>query len=138
MIPIRLSEEAVWELSQQVRQLQEYRADVRLTWDDSAARQINGRHLDPMGEDIDHMLAAVRRLHDALTGAQEKLIWADEMGLAAARAGKAARVALDLAERELYESRRCQARSAALLVILRRGLLPRIRDAMKSANECGA
>ena len=137
MIPIRLAEEAVWELSQQVRQLQEYRADVRSTWDDSAARQINGRHLDPMAEDIEQLLAAVRRLHDLLTDAQESLVESHQSGLTATRAGAAARGALELAERELHEGQRCQMLSAALLAILRHGLLPQIRDALKCADECG-
>jgi chlorite dismutase len=138
VIPIRFFEEGIWELSQQNRWLHEHRADIRHAWDDSAARQVNGRHLDPLAEDADLLLAAIRAQHELLSTAEEQLGQADTHGLEAARAGTAARESLRLAEGELRDSQRWQSRSAALLVALHHGLLPQIRLALKNANECGA
>jgi hypothetical protein len=40
-------EEALWSMSQRSRALQDLRKDISHVWDDDAARDINGRYLDP-------------------------------------------------------------------------------------------
>ena len=138
MIPIRLSEEGLWELAQQNRYLKEHRDDIRHDWDDSAARQINTRHLDPLAEDAEQLLVVMRSQHEMLSKAQEHLSKVDIHGLEAARAGRALHESLQLAEVGLRESHGFLSSSEALLVVLRHGLLPQIQQALKNANECGS
>jgi hypothetical protein len=91
-----------------------------------------------MAEDAELLLAAIRAQHELLSTAQDKLTQAHAQGLAAAQAGAASREFLRLADGELRDCHRWQSRSTALLVVLRHGLLPQIRQALKNANECGA
>ncbi|MGD1957388.1 MAG: hypothetical protein ACFB2Y_00950 [Fulvivirga sp.] len=46
-------EDRFWYFKQYAKQLQEYRDEISIIWDDNAAGEINGRFLDPQRDDCD-------------------------------------------------------------------------------------
>lgn len=66
-------EESIWSLAQQSRCLQEMRMDIRGFWNDEAARDLNGRYLDPHEIDSQQMLSALEQQKNAIEQAGVKL-----------------------------------------------------------------
>jgi len=66
-------EDELWFLQQKYRDLQEYRAEIRAVWDDSAAHELNGRYLNPHEADAEMMQNALVKQLDTLEQVNEKL-----------------------------------------------------------------
>jgi hypothetical protein len=78
-------EEALWLLAQQSRALQELRRQVAFIWDDSAARYVNERYLDPHETDDRDLRDALRLQLAALAQAEASLTAAGAFGMEAER-----------------------------------------------------
>jgi hypothetical protein len=74
-------EEALWSMSQRSRRLQELRQDIRHVWDDEAAREINGRYLNPHETDNVQMAVALNEQNVGLRAAEQHLGLADSLEL---------------------------------------------------------
>jgi hypothetical protein len=66
-------EDDLWLLQQKYRALQEYRSEIRIVWDDSAAREINNRYLHSHETDAERMQIALIRQSITLQQVDEKL-----------------------------------------------------------------
>lgn len=53
-------DEILWFLGKRSQTLQHFRADIRGTWDDEAAKDLNLRYLNPHEEDNQQMLASLQ------------------------------------------------------------------------------
>lgn len=66
-------EDDLWLLQQKYRALQEYRSEIRVVWDDSAAREINNRYLNSHENDAEKMQIALIKQSSTLQQVDEKL-----------------------------------------------------------------
>ena len=76
--PVHALEEALWSINQQSRVLQNLRRDIRLVWEDEAARELNGRYLNPheaddlsMREQMKEQVELVKQAHSQVRQAEE-------------------------------------------------------------------
>jgi len=76
-------EEILWYTKQQSRTLHEFRQEIQGLWDDSAARDINMRYLNPHQDDDNKMVDGFQGQYDALEKAKVKLNSANEHALQA-------------------------------------------------------
>lgn len=74
-------EETLWSMSQRSRTLQELRKDIRLVWDDEAAREINSRYLNPHESDDVRMAVTLNDQNGHLRTAEEHLELANSLEL---------------------------------------------------------
>jgi hypothetical protein len=72
--------DALWSVSQQSRVLQDLRRDIRIVWDDEAAREINGRYLNSHETDDLSMREEMKEQAELLSEAGIKLEAASEFG----------------------------------------------------------
>lgn len=63
----------LWLLQQKYRDLQEYRSEIRVVWDDSAAREINNRYLNSHETDAGQTQIALSRQSSTLQQVDEKV-----------------------------------------------------------------
>ena len=71
--------EALWSMAQRSRMFQELRKDISHTWHDEAARDINGRHLNPLEEDDGRMRTSLNQQDEMLSQAHQQLALAREL-----------------------------------------------------------
>jgi hypothetical protein len=70
--------EIFWYLRQYSRELREFRRGIRLAWDDTAARTISSRYLDPHEKEGNRLIGSIDEQMRALDLADEKLRLAGE------------------------------------------------------------
>ena len=70
-------EDMLWSMTQESRTLQDLRKDIRGIWQDEAARELNGRYLDPHETEDQQMLAGLNRQKDALDQSRVELASAE-------------------------------------------------------------
>jgi hypothetical protein len=73
--------ETLWSMSQRSRTLQELRKDIRLVWDDEAAREINSRYLNPHESDDVRMSVTLNDQSEHLRTAEQHLDLANSLEL---------------------------------------------------------
>ena len=61
---VNLQSDNLWHLMQQSRSLQDFRKEIRLSWDDQASKEINKRYLDPHEEENNYLLDKLRKLSE--------------------------------------------------------------------------
>lgn len=66
-------DDQLWYLSQQTRALREFRSELQGQWNDSAARDVNGRYLDPLDEAATALLESLDALQRSLGSAHASL-----------------------------------------------------------------
>lgn len=126
-------EEMLWRMSRHSRDLQKLRGSIRSLWDDDAAREINGRYLNPHEEDAKRLTTTLRAQNDALEQSKAYVLAATE------HEGKAKEFAV-VVEQSLgfaaQESRQAQIHHDQSLqqAALGKELLPRIYELVQSAN----
>lgn len=59
-------EEILWRMKRHSQDLQDLRGSIRGLWNDDAAREINGRYLNPHQEDANRISATLLAQNDAL------------------------------------------------------------------------
>lgn len=69
--------EALWQMQQRFRTLQDYRKDKQGLWNDNAAYEINGRYLNPHEESCEQILQALQQQHAVLQQAHTLLASAE-------------------------------------------------------------
>ena len=72
-------DEAYWSATQQARVLQELRRDVRLVWEDEAAREINSRYLNPHEADDLSLREQIKEQVETLKQAEQKFEVAEDL-----------------------------------------------------------
>lgn len=130
-------EESLWSLRQQSRVLEELRKEMRSIWNDEAARDINGRYLDPHEIDSQQMIAAMNHQKATLERSGSKLESAQAEGVKADQCAVAITDMLNFMEQDLnngfsnydmFLNKNSDARSK----------LPQIYDFIRHANNaCG-
>jgi hypothetical protein len=78
--PVRALEEALWSINQQSRVLQDLRRDIRVVWEDEAARELNGRYLNPHENDDLSMRAQMKEQVELVQQAHNQVRQAEEFG----------------------------------------------------------
>ena len=78
--PVYALEEALWSINQQARVLQDLRRDIRLVWEDEAARELNGRYLNPHESDDLSMRQQMKEQVELVNQAHNKVREAKEFG----------------------------------------------------------
>src|SRR5215467_3526390 len=75
--PVHALEEALWSINQQSRVLQGLRRDIKMVWEDEAARELNGRYLDPhetddlsMREQMKEQVELMKQAHNQVREAE--------------------------------------------------------------------
>lgn len=71
-------DDAIWSITQELRVLQELRRDIRIVWEDEAAREINSRYLNPQEVDALGMRDEMQQQSELLKQADHKLHAAKE------------------------------------------------------------
>ena len=74
-------QDTVWSMSQRSRVLQDLRKDISHVWDDGAAREINGRYLDPQESEDDRMRTGLKEQSELLERAYQAVISATDLTL---------------------------------------------------------
>lgn len=59
---VNLQSDNLWHLMAQSKALQEFRQEIRFSWDDSAAKDVNKRYLDPLDEENEQFIAKLKKL----------------------------------------------------------------------------
>jgi hypothetical protein len=118
--PVNALEEALWSISQQSRVLQHLRRDIRMVWEDEAARELNGRYLNPhetddlsMREQMKEQVELVKQAHNQVTQAEEFGRQAEDFAKSVCERAQFARQDLDNAysHYDLYVQYNSDARS---------------------------
>ncbi len=94
-------EETLWLMKQHSRQLQDYRKDIRGTWDDEAAKELNSHYLNPHEEDNQDMLKSLQQQQQKLEKAATELIKANEQALEADRRSRQVQHFLELTRQDV-------------------------------------
>jgi hypothetical protein len=71
-------DDAIWSINQEMRVLQDLRRDIRVVWEDEAAREINGRYLNLHDVDALSMRNEMQEQSELLKQADSKLHAAKE------------------------------------------------------------
>ncbi|MEO1432436.1 MAG: hypothetical protein AAFV71_25875 [Cyanobacteria bacterium J06633_8] len=78
--------EALWQMQQQFRTLQDYRKDNQRLWNDNAAYEINGRYLNPHEKSYEQILQALQqqqtllqKVHTLLTSVERHIVEISEL-----------------------------------------------------------
>jgi hypothetical protein len=77
--------EELWRLGQQSRVLQEFRANTRRVWNDQAAKDINGKYLEPHKDESSKMQKHLGEQRSALDQATAHIESAEGIGQKAAK-----------------------------------------------------
>lgn len=99
-------EDALWRLTQQSRTLQDFRRDISGLWNDTVARELNSRYLNPHEEDDQQIIKALRFAHEALEQAKEKIRIASEHAKEAAELSAKVVESLEFTQQELSNAYR--------------------------------
>lgn len=99
-------EDELWSFTQQSRSLQDLRSDIRAVWDDEAARQLNGRFLEPHRADDDEIRRSLRDQRDTLTRMEASLGIANQACITADDRATEVREALDYVQKEITDAGR--------------------------------
>jgi hypothetical protein len=78
--PVVRLDEALWSATQQSRVLQELRRDISIVWEDQAARDINGRYLNPHETDDLSMREGISEQAERLKQAKDRCEVAKNLG----------------------------------------------------------
>jgi hypothetical protein len=76
--PLNSLDDALWSVTQQSRVLQDLRRDIRIVWEDEAAREVNGRYLNPHETDDLSMREETKEQSELLKQAGQKVTAANE------------------------------------------------------------
>jgi hypothetical protein len=97
-------EDALWSMSQRSRALQDLRKDIGQVWVDDAAREINGRYLDPLESDDHRMRTAMNEQSEHLEQAGRQLESANDFALQIDECSKVVTEKLRFAEQDMGNS----------------------------------
>ena len=78
--PLNSFDDVLWSVTQQSRVLQDLRRDIRIVWEDEAAREINSRYLNPHEADDLSMREEMKEQSELLKQAGHKVTAANEFG----------------------------------------------------------
>jgi hypothetical protein len=78
--PLNTMDDALWSVKQQSRVVQELRREIRIVWDDEAAREINGRYLNSHEADDLSMKEEIKEQAALLKQTDHKLVESKELG----------------------------------------------------------
>jgi len=78
--PVHALEDALWSINQQSRVLQNLRRDIRLVWEDEAARELNARYLNPHEIDDLSTREQMKEQVELVKQAQKQVREAEEFG----------------------------------------------------------
>lgn len=95
-------DDAIWSITQELRVLQDLRRDIRVVWEDEAAREINSRYLNPhevdalsMRDELQEQAELLQQADQKLDAAKEFSRQADNLSIAVAERNQFARQDLD-------------------------------------------
>jgi hypothetical protein len=93
-------EEILWMMAQRSRSLQDYRRDIRASWDDEAAKTLNTRYLNPHQTDDEEMLDSLQQQRENLTAANLEIHQAQQYALEAERLSREVQHFLEIKQQE--------------------------------------
>jgi hypothetical protein len=94
-------------MSQQSRRLQDLRHEIEGVWQDSAARDLNARYLQPHQNDDSQMLISYRQQSASLEQAEDNILAAHEHGNTAGQLTLQIEEMLQVSDEELRNAQRC-------------------------------
>lgn len=131
-------EELLWRMRRRSQDLQELRDSIQILWDDDAAREINGRYLNPHQDDAKRISLALNTQHEALEHSQLSVHDADRRQARAKELSLVIQQSLALA---VHETRQALVNYDQSLhhAALARELVPQIYQYIQAANtSCGS
>jgi len=100
--PLNSFDDSLWSVTQQSRVLQDLRRDIRIVWEDEAAREINSRYRNPheaddlsMKEELKEQVELLKQAGHKVTAANEFARQVEEFSKTVAERGQFARQDLD-------------------------------------------
>jgi hypothetical protein len=127
-------DDAIWSITQEMRVVQDLRRDIRVVWEDEAAREINGRYLNLHDVDALSMRDEMQEQSELLKQADQKLHEAKEFR------GQAENLSKTVAERSQFARQDLDNAYSSYDVFIQynadaRSKLPTIKQLINRANS---
>lgn len=135
-----MRENELWIYNQNSRRLREYMAELRLSWNDNAAREVITRYLQPQKEEAEQFHNHLTELQEALTKANKQMLYVRDEAPEAARLSE--QIAehtkeIQAEEKTAYEHVELSVQSRARVATLFSALLKLIDQANACCVNCG-